>query len=260
MSPKAEATIGPWLAKKINAIQIVSSRVNPVDLAKIVIPIEGVEVDAISEGMEIEIRMGYREYGLWKVFSGVVDDVDWGRVVTISAKDGMEQLRKTKITQTFVDTQPREIMRFCLEKAGASDYRISEQELPLKHYFVVPGLDVLKVQKLVNRTWNLDWEFFREPEGEIVYKPLREAERYRGGSPVALLEYGQNLFDLKTSDDQIGSLRTFLLPMIRHSHVIALRDRRFWLTDTNVQIERIVSEYGSEGAGMVMEWKKAAET
>lgn len=259
MAPAAEIVIGPWLTRKIHKVQVVSSRVNPVDIATIEIPIEGVELDAIAKGMEVEIRLGYREYGLWPVFSGMVDDVSWGTKVELWTKDGMEKLRQTKIVQTFVNTGPREVMRFCLEQAGVKQYEISSQVLPLKHYFVVPGLNVLQVQKLVNQTWNLNWEFYREPEGIVVHRPLMETERYRNGQPVAHLEYGKNLFDLETSDYQTGRLRTFLLPMLRHGHVIELTDRRFWATSAKVIIERLVMDYGETGAGMVIEWRKLPE-
>lgn len=255
MAPAAEVVIGPWLARKVHKLQVVSSRVNPVDVARVEIPIEGVALDAIAKGMPVSISLGYREYGTWLVFSGQIEDVSWGTKVVLFAKDGMEKLRQTKIVQTFVDTGPREIMSFCLGKAGVP-FELSGQTQPLRHYFVVPGLNVLQVAKLVNQTWGLDWEFYREPEGTVVHKPLTETERYQGGSPVAYLEYGKSLFDLETSDYQTGRLRTFLLPMIRHSNVVNLKDRRFWATTANTLVDRMIVDYGQDGAGMVIEWRK----
>ncbi len=254
-APTAQVLVGPWLARKVHEVRVVTSRKNPIDIATVKIPLEGMEVDTITKGMPIEVRLGYREYGVWPVFSGVIDDATWKTTVDITARDGMEVLRGTPITQSFVNTQPREVMRFCLEKAGVADYELSEQELPLRHYFVVPGINILQVQKTLNKTWGLDWEFYREPEGKVVYKPLAETERYRNGQPVALLEYGKNLFDLVPSDYQTGRARTFLLPMLRHGHVVQLRDRRFWETDTPVVIERILEYFGADGAGMVIEWR-----
>lgn len=259
MAPQADILVGPWLTRKVNRVRVVSSRKNPVDLATIEIPIEGVALDSITKGMAVDIRLGYREYGVWPIFSGVVEDVNWGTVVTISCKDGMEKLRETKIVQTFVDTQPREILKFCFNKAGITDFAISDQELPLRHYFVVGNQNVLQVQKLINQTWKLDWEFYREPEGIVICQPWKETERYRGGQPVARLEFGKNILDLWTSDYQTGGLRTFLLPMLRHGHVIEVVDRRFWATETLVKIERIEYNYGDNGAGMVMEWQKVPE-
>lgn len=260
MAPQAKIILGPWLARKVHKVQVISSRVNPIDLASVEIPIEGVALDAIAKNMEIQIFLGYREYGVWPVFSGFVDDVSWGPKVYIKAKDGMEKLRSTPIVQTFVDTQPREVMRYSLDKAGVTDYQISEQLQSLRHYFVVPGINVLQVQKLLNETWKLKWEFYREPEGTVIYKPLEETERYRGGQPVCRLEYGKNLFDLETSDYKTGRLRTFLLPMLRHGHVIELVDRRFWATETKVIIQRILEHFGEDGAGMVIEWAKLPTT
>ena len=259
MSPDAKIVIGSWLAKKVHKVEVISSRVNPIDLATIEIPKEGMELDAIAKKMPIKIMLGYKEHGLWNVFSGVVDDVSWETNVIIKAKDGMENLKNTIITQTFVDTQPIEVMRFCLEKANITNYEISQIAQPLKHYFVSPGINVLQIQKLLNETWGLNWEFYREPEGDIIYKPLEETQRYKNGEAVCTLEYGKNLFDLDTSDYKTGRLRTFLLPMLRHGHIIKLNDRRFWQTETKVIIERITATFAENGAGMVIEWRKLQE-
>lgn len=259
MAPTAEVIIGPWKTRKIHSVRVVSSRKAPIDLATIEIPIEGVSLDAIAEGMEVEIFLGYREYGLWLVFSGVVVDVSWGELVRISAKDGMEKLRETRIIQTFVDAQPREILRFCFERAGVANFEISQQELSRRHYFVAANQTVLQVQKLVNQTWDLDWEFYREPEGEVICRPWKETQRYQGGTSSALLEYGKNIFDLWTSDYQIGGVRTILLPMLRHGQIITLSDRRFWQTETEVKIDRITMDYGVNRVGMVMEWEKVQQ-
>lgn len=258
MAPQADVQIGPWETRNLHQVKVVSSRVNPIDLAVIQIPSAGVAIDAISKGMEVNISLGYREYGVWPVFSGVVDDVNWGELVTISAKDGMQKLKDTVITQTFVDVQPREILKFCFHRAGISNYDISKDELLKKHYFVAAGQNVLQVQKLVNRTWGLDWEFYREPEGQIVYKPWRQTERFNNGDPAAFLEYGKNLIELKPTDYETGSLRTFLLPMLRHGHVVSLKDRRYWATETFVKIERITYVKGVLGAEAVIEWQKIA--
>lgn len=256
MAPQSEAYIGPWKTQKIHEIKVISSRNNPIDLASIQIPSAGVAIDAITKGMPVNIFMGYREHGLWPVFSGVVDDVNWGEIVTIRAKDGMQFLKETMITQTFVDVQPREIMRFCLTKAQVSQYEISMEELPRKHYFVAAGQNVLQVQKLLNQTWGLDWEFYREPEGEIIFKPWKETARHKNSQPVVYLEYGKNLLDLKTTDYESGSLRTFLLPMLRHGHVLSIIDRRYWATEALVKIQRITAIQGIFGAEAVIEWQK----
>ena len=258
MAPQADILIGPWLTRKVQQVRVISSRKNPVDLAMIEIPIDGVEVNSIAKGMPVDIRLGYREHGVWQVFTGVVTDVKWGPMVKIEAKDGMEKLRETPIKQTFVDTQPREVLKFCFQKAGVN-FEICSDEKPLKHYFVAGNCNVLQVQKRVCQTWGLDWEFYREPEGQIVCQPWNQTARYNQGKPAARLEYGKNILDLTTSDHESGTVKTFLLPMIRHGHIVELVDRRFWATETKVKIERIEYTHGENGAGMVMEWRKIRE-
>ncbi len=256
IAPYAAATIGPWVSNKLSGVSIFSSRINAIDVAEITLPDEGLGIDAITKGMPVAIALGYREVGMWPTFAGRVDDVSWGRIVTIYCKDRMEDLRKdVKITKSFVDATPQEIVKYGLTQAGIADFALGTTPLPRRHHFVSRSLNVIQLVKQVNRTWGLDWSFYFEPDGRFCWQPWEESDRYNGGQPMATLEYGQNILDLVPSDEQTGTLTTFSLPFIKHSNLIILRDRRFWESEVLVRAERIHYNHGEKATEMKIEWR-----
>ena len=58
---------------------------------------------------------------------------------------------------------------------------ISNSKQPLKHYFVLSNQNILQAQRLMQSAWGLQWLFYREPEGQIVWQPLEETERFNSG-------------------------------------------------------------------------------
>lgn len=250
--------IGDYQVNKIDRMMVTSSCQNPIDLATIEIPCENVEVDAIVKDLPVKIYMGYYDTGIWLVFSGLVKDVSWGRNIVIRCKDLMESLRSTKIVQAFTDAEPAVVMKFMLQKAGVADFLISRQPQPIKHNFILSNQSIIQAQRLLNQAWNLDWMFFREPEGKVVWQPVEETSRYDGGEPVLLLEYGKNILDLKPAENTAGTVTTFLLPFLRPLNVIRIRDVRYWASDVLALITKAEYVYEGGAAEMRMEWKTLA--
>lgn len=247
--------IDTFRVNKLYSLSVVSSSETPIDLANIEIPAEYVEVDAILKGMSIKIFAGYYGSGTWLCFSGLVKDVSWGRTVNIYCKDLMETLRQEKNVKSFVDASPAVIMKYLLVKAGADDYALSDSYQPLKHYFVLSNQNILQAQRLMQSAWGLQWLFYREPEGQIVWQPLEETERFNGGEPVLTLEYGVNLLELVPTENSQGYLRTFLLPFLRHGQVITVIDRRYWASDVDVLITKVNYLYKNDSAEMIITWR-----
>lgn len=255
IAPFVNVTVGPWTTNKTGKVKVISSSINPVDTAEISIPAEGVEVSSIVKDMNVITFMGYREKGTWPVFAGKVFDISWGRNVIIYAKDMMEFLKKTTITKSFVDASPQEIVKYALMKVGISNFTLDNTQLPLKHHFVVKNLNVIQLIKYINQSWGLDWKYYFEPEGNFYWGSWKKSNRYNGGSPIATLEYGISLLELKPSDKETGTLKTFLLPFIRHSQIVILRDSRFWDNEVLVKIERITYEHGEGRTGVEAQWR-----
>jgi hypothetical protein len=252
IAPAFKIVIGDLEVKKIESFQVYSSRLNPVDCAEINLDALGLS-GPIAKGQSVEIWQGYREQGLWPVFTGSVVDTQSKRIYTVKCKDAMEQLRRQTITKSFVDAQPRDIIKYILNVYGVSNYRLSNEILSNKHTFILAGKTGIEGIKLINRSWGLDdWRFYFEPTGEFYWGPWKESPRHQQGE-VVTLEYGQNLLDLTPSDHETGNLTTIALPFIRHSEIIKIVDNRFWDREVTARVERIKHTFGMK-ARTCIEW------
>lgn len=256
ISPFYRVEIGNWKVLKAHRFDVYSGRATPVDLAEI--ELAEVPPGAIQKGMAVNIWQGYREKGLWQIFSGSVVDLSAQKALTIYCKDQAERLRTTFITQAFSDIIPQEIVKFCLQRAGVTNYRLSARSFTPRHAFVVSGKNVLNVLRLVSQTWGLDdFSWYFSPEGDFYWGPWEESGRQQQGEMV-ILEYGKNIIDLKPSDYGTGELTTIALPFLRHSHLIRIRDQRFWKREVTARIERIHYHHGQKEARTKLEWRIVA--
>lgn len=254
ISPCFEVQIGGTVYRNIENFNVYSSRINPIDHSEINIDITGIPVNAIQKDQPVEIWHGYREHGLWQIFSGKVADTSYKRVISVYCKDTMEQLRSKTITKSFVNVQPQEIIKFVLLAAGITKFTISAKNLPPKHSFIVAGKNGVEVIKLVNRSWDLnDWCFYCEPDGEFYWGPWEESKRYLQ-QEIITLEYGKNILDLKPSDEETGTLKTIALPFLRHSELIKIKDSRYWSQEVTARIERIQYQHGIQVRTFI-EWR-----
>lgn len=254
ISPTFEVNIGQFSFRKVKDFRVFSSRINPIDRAEIDLDTEETPTSSIAKDQPVEIWQGYREKGLWDIFSGTVQDVSPARIVTVYCKDAMEKLRKTKITQSFRNVRPQEIVNYALGKAGMTRAVICSRSLPQKHSFIVSGKNGIETLKLVNQSWGLDdWRFYTEPDGEFYWGPWEESKRYQQGE-IVTLEYGKSLLELTPSDEETGTLTTIALPFVRHSELIRIIDGRFWDREVTARVERITYLHGSKARTRI-EWR-----
>jgi hypothetical protein len=253
IAPAYQLNIGDLEIKKVTSLDVYSSRVNPIDYAEIALDVVEFNSSAVSTGQTVEIWLGYREKGLWKAFTGTVTDVSSMRTLTVKCKDAMESLRAKTITKTFVDCRPQDIVKYLLSMAGITDFTVCKATQARKHTFVSAAKTGVELIKLVNRSWDLDWDFYFEPEGSFYWGPWAESDRCRDGEEVVALEYGSNILDLRPSTDDTGILTTIMLPFLRHSELIKINDERFWGRDVIARIERIHHHYSTKGRTEI-EW------
>lgn len=251
ISPFYEVTVGSWHVRKAVRLDVFSARTSPVDLAEIEFDTLG-EAVAIQKADPVEIKLGYREKGLWLVFRGSVHDVSAKRTTTIWAKDRMEGLRGVHITQAFVDVSAAEVIRFVADKVGIADMRLGSDQTPKKHHFILNGQNVVDAVKLVNRTWGLDWDFYFEPEGTFVWESWGESRRQQ---ELITFELGKNILDLTPKSEGHGELNTILLPFIRHSNLIQIEDGRFWQETVKARVERLHHSIADGKARTRLEWE-----
>lgn len=261
LAPAVEIEIGDFLVRRMAEMRLVTGRANPIDRAQIVLPVEGLDPAVVELDAPVQIRAGYREKGMWPLFSGTVSDLAWGQQVRLLCKDRMDGLRPVRITQAFVDATPREVVARALDIAGVTNRELSDTVWDRRHYYVLSGQNVIEAIRLVNRSWGLeDWAFFFEPgpDGPFWWGPWDESPRGQGGE-VLQLEHGRNVLELTPfTRERRGVVQTIFLPYLRHSQLVRIRDMRFWRRDELVRAERIFHHVTEKKARTTIEWTLAS--
>ncbi len=253
-----EVDIGGFAVQKVAQCLVVTAANSPVDRAELVLPVEGLEPQAIRRDAEVTIQAGYHEKGSWTLFVGQVVDVAWGPRVRVLCRDRMDGWRKTRLTQALVDVTARDVVDFVARQVGWRSVRLSDSPTSRRHYFVLAGQNAIESIRLVNRTWGLPYAFYIDPEtGEFFWGPWDESPRRE--AEVVQFEYGVNVIRLEPfTMERYGLLETIFVPYLRHSQLIRVVDRRYWGQDISARVERITHVVSERKARSIVEWSLAA--
>ncbi|GAB6100443.1 hypothetical protein JCM16358_23220 [Halanaerocella petrolearia] len=246
IAPYFHITVGSKEIKKIKSFEHISSRITPVDLAEIELTSKE---DSLQVGQEIIIKQGYRTKGLWQLFKGNINNLTNDNRTKLFCKDNMAALKEVKITKSFVDCTPQDILRYSLNQAGV-DYTLSSKVFRKKHHFVVRNRDVITLVKLINETWGLDFDFYFDDE-TFFWGSWQESPRY-STEEIVKFEYGKNIIELTPNRDGSGLLKTIAVPFLKHSNVIKITHPSF---EGLAKIDRIRNHYQDKGRCYI-EWQE----
>lgn len=93
--------------------------------------------------------------------------------------DGMQQLYRTSVRNTFLSCHPQEAVRYILTLSGVEKFEMSEAVYPVKDTFSVDAQNAVEALKELNAAWGIDVKFFwwgdtfywgTRPEQEDVYE------------------------------------------------------------------------------------------
>lgn len=239
--------IGSKAISKIHSLEVVSSRINPVDLAEIEIPFVK---HYFAPGQEIIISQGYKGKGLWQIFKGTIKNISNKSTVKFYCKDYMDKLKQVKINKSFVDCTPQEVLKYSLNKAAVK-FTLTTQNFRKKHQFIVTNKDIISLVKLINQSWEVDFNFYFDDE-TFYWGPWEESPRY-SESEVVKFTYGKNIIDL---DPGTGILKSISLPFIKHSNVIKIIDRRYWDKEVLAKVDRIKTTFRDNKGRCQIEWQE----
>lgn len=249
IAPYYKIEIGSKEIKKIHSLEVISSRVTPVDIAEIEIPY--VKHD-FQTGQEIIISQGYKSKGIWQLFKGTIKNISNKSKVKFFCKDYMDKLRDIKINKSFIDCTPQEILKYSLGKAGVN-YILTSKSFRKKHHFIVRNKDVITMVKLINQTWELEYDFYFDDE-TFYWGPWEESPRY-SENQIVKFTYGKNIIDLDPNKNGVGSLKSISLPFIKHSNVIKIIDQRYWDKEVLVKVDRIKTTFRDNKGRCEIEWQ-----
>lgn len=155
--PDFLVVVGPYVLQRGVTFACYSDPETPYDWCKIKFTEEfqgSIQVDAKAE---VEIYAGYAGK-LQPIYKGIVEKPYnmAGAKDEILAKDFSIKLTTVKVSNTFLDVTPQELVQFGLQKAGIAEYELSKEVFPIKPVVSVIQKPVVDFLKEINFLWQLD--------------------------------------------------------------------------------------------------------
>jgi hypothetical protein len=213
--PEINIQIGNYSFNEGVELDVYSSRESYFDWAKISFSHKMVEIMNFNKMDKAIIKLGYN--GAFRnVFCGYVKNsvnIDMASDDEIILKDEMLKLEETKINEIFLDADPQEIIKFGLEKAGITDFKLSKKAFSKKNMVVISERNVINLIKQVHSIWDINLDFYFDTDGKFYWGENKNQDK------IYEFEYGENIIDL-TFENGIWILETISAPFIEHSDLI----------------------------------------
>lgn len=213
--PESRLNIGRYTLSRGVKIDAYSAKDTYYDWAKVRILKELEALITINKLDAAELQLGY-DGDLQRVFQGYVykPGSDSSEERELILKDDMLRLESTKITETFLDVTPDEIVRYCLLQAGITEYKLFENTYPKRKVIPIVQKSIIQVLEEVKRLWNIK-DLFYFARGVFYFGQKHVQEK------VYTFEYGNNIISLG-KENGLWVLETAQVPFIRHSDIINL--------------------------------------
>ncbi|MDL2288266.1 serine/arginine repetitive matrix protein 2 [Oscillospiraceae bacterium OttesenSCG-928-F05] len=217
--PEMRVELGSYIFTEGIEITVHSAASTYFDWAKVRFTRQFQEKITIPQDTWAAIYLGY-DGTFFSVFEGyVVREYNNAEADDeILLKDAAILLEKTQIASTFLSATPQEIITYCLEQAGITDYSLSDVIHPRRARFPIMKKNILSVIGEVHSAWQINVPFF-----------FLDSVFYWGDAPkqqvYSHFEYQQNIIRLDR-EDGAWALETVSVPFIRHSQVISLTHPR----------------------------------
>lgn len=246
-APIWRVTAGDYSVVRLHQFEVTSSRLAPVDLAQLRVPTVGLQ--GVEPGAPLTIEQGYRESGLWQIFTGTVRRTErQGDETIVHGADPMAPIVRHKVSRAFTGATPQEILRWALNETGTTAYQLSARRYPPRDRFVAEGT-VGSVLAAVAAAWNLRADACWLPGVGVWWGPATESPR---AVPAATITYGRNMLNHQVDPGgHRGRLTVVAMPLF-HSQLISIVDPRTWSGERTVRIDRVT--YRARPAEVVVEW------
>lgn len=211
--PELQVVIGSYVLQEGITFASYSDPKTPYDWCRILFTEEFQGSIQVAEKEEVEVYAGYG--GSQQLFfKGLVakNYNQAGAKDEILVKDYSLKLAETKVTNTFLDVSPQELVQYGLQEAGILEYELSTQVYRPKAVVSVVQKTVVEFLKEINALWNIQADSYfqlgkfywgMEPEQQEIY----------------VFEYGSNIISL-TRESGFWVLLTVSVPFIGHSQLI----------------------------------------
>lgn len=210
--PEIAVSIGNYSFQKGIEIEAYSSDSSYYDWAKVKFTQQFNEKITINRKDKAIVEIGY-DGDFEEVFQGYVfRPINGNNQDEIILKDDMLLLEETQITNTFLDATPQEILRFCLNKAGITNMKISSKIYQKKKTIPICKKNVISVIEELHSLWKIKENFFF-CDGIFYWGEKPEQSKFYE------FEYAENIISLERVNS-LWELQTISTPFIKHSHKI----------------------------------------
>ena len=154
--PELQVVIGPYVLQEGITFTSYSDPKTPYDWCRILFTEEFQGSIQVEEKAEVEVYAGYGG-SLQLFFKGLVakNYNQAGAKDEILVKDYSLKLAETKVTNTFLDVSPQELVQYSLQEAGIIEYELTDQVYRPKGVVSVIQKTVVEFLKEINALWNI---------------------------------------------------------------------------------------------------------
>ena len=152
--PDIQVQIGQYLFNRGISIKIFSDKNAPFDWGKICFTEPYKDAITLQASDEVVVSLGY-DGKLQEVFVGnLVKGYDGAENLNeILFKDRMLLLERARIKDTYINCTPQEIIRDGLQRAGVTEYQLTDNVYPVMPMVPVVDKNVVEALKQINAIW-----------------------------------------------------------------------------------------------------------
>lgn len=211
--PELQVVMGPYILQEGITFASYSDPKTPYDWCRIVFTEDFQECIQVEENAEVEVYAGYGG-SLQLFFKGLVAKSynHAGAKDEILVKDYSLKLAKTKVTNTFLEVSPQELVQYGLQEAGITEYELSGQIYRPKAVVSIVQKTVVDFLKEINALWGIQMDSYFQL-GKFYWGLAPEQQE------IYIFEYGSNIISL-TRESGFWVLLTVSVPFIGHSQLI----------------------------------------
>lgn len=213
ITPKFRVTVGDYELSDGMEVECVSSSSSNLDWCRVELSTELEGVLEYEDMDEAIVELGYGEdYDV--LLEGYVrknpKTGDYWKELLI--KDDLIRLERIRITASFVDCTPTDILRYILTTAGITDYQLSEEDYGKRDLVVIDDKNGIEAVMTVNSTWGIQNPFFFQHR-VFYWGVIPDQEE------LYVLEEDETILSLQKYGD-LWEAETIGIPWIHHSQEV----------------------------------------
>lgn len=216
-------------------VEVFSSRETRCDWCKIQLTSQLQNIITYEDMEEITVRLGYEdEYDTLITGYARKTAQDYWKEILI--KDDMIKLERLELKATFMQCEPKDILRYILTQAGIENYVLSDAIYEKKDIFILNRQNGVQAILEMNSMWGIENSFFFH--NHVFYWGCSPEQ-----SEVYILEEDNNILSFEKYGD-LWEIETLGIPWIHHSQRLEVHHAK---CNGLVTVEKTIIKSDSEG-------------